>query len=672
MKTVGREIMWNIPPPSATVMYALFAVVVFIFAWAAWQRITAYGRGRAEPEDRLGGLWARTLDALRIGIGQQKVLERTVGGLMHLALYSAFIVLFIATCLVALEYDLGVRILDGNFYIVFKLFVDTFGLLLLAGTATALVRRYVFRPKGLTRDGDDLLQLLAIGAIGATGFLIEAVRLAATHPAAAPASYVANAIAPYFAGTSLPDLLALHRGLWWTHLLLAFSFLAAVALDKMIHLFTGPVSIFLRTSRPKGALQPIPGIEDEERIGVAGVADFTWKQLLSSDACTKCGRCQDECPAYAAEKPHSPRDVVLKTRDRMTRDIYAGLVPSADVPDRKTGKSVVSPFTFEVLFPDEIWSCTTCRACMQACPVLIEHIDMIVGVRRGYVADSRIPDQARTALRKMGDTGNPWGLPQADRAQWTTGLSVPLASEKKTFEYLYWPGCAGAYDPRNQKVTRTIASLLSRAGVDYAVLGLEETCCGAFARGMGEEGLFQLGMIEAVKEIFASYDVKKVITQCPHCFNSFRNEYPQFGVNVEAVHHSVLLRDLIDRGKLVPSRLINRLVAFHDSCYLGRHNDIYEAPRRVLGAVRGLTVNEMPKNRERGFCCGGGGGGMWLETPGKRINHLRFDQAMRTGANAIGSACPYCLIMFDDAAKFYNVDESVQTKDIAEIVAESL
>jgi Fe-S oxidoreductase len=443
-------------------------------------------------------------------------------------------------------------------------------------------------------------------------------------------------------------------------------------LSKMLHMWTGPASIFLRTSRSKGALQPIPGIEDEENIGVAAVEDFSWKQLLSSDGCTKCGRCQDECPAYAAEMPLSPRDVVLKTRDEMSREIRWGLVPSSATMEKNTGKPVIAPFTFGVLSPDEIWSCTTCRACMQSCPVLIEHIDMIVDVRRGYVSGSKIPDGARTALKKMGDTGNPWGLPQDDRVQWIAGMDVPVASEKKTFEYLYWPGCAGAYDPRNQKVTRAIASLLSRAGVDYAVLGLEETCCGSFARPMGEEGLFQLGMVEMVKEIFGQYGVRKIITQCPHCFNTFRNEYPQFGVKVETIHHSVLLRDLIAQGKLAPSKPVDRLIAFHDSCYLGRHNDIYDAPREALRSLPAVNLKEMEKSRELGFCCGGGGGGMWLELPGKRINHLRFDQAMRTGANAIGSACPYCLIMFDDAAKFFNRDESVQTKDIAEFIADSM
>jgi len=672
MKSVGREIMWNLPPLAAVIMYSLLGVVIIIFAWGLYERIRSYQRGRAEREDRLDNLWDRTMDVLKIGLGQQKVLERKVGGLTHLAIYSAFLVLFLATCLVAVEYDFGIRILDGNFYIAFKLFANAFGLILLAGIFIALVRRHLFRPRGLTTDGDDLLQLLLIGAIGVTGFLVEAVRLAATQPVVAPVSFVSNAIVPVFQGVPLSNLLSLHQGLWWTHLLLAFGFLATIPFSKMFHLGAGAVNIFLRTSRPKGALQPVPNIEEEEKPGVVDVEDFSWKQLLSADACTKCGRCQDECPAFAADMPLSPRDVVLKTKEQMSRDLFSRLVPSVATLDKKTGKPVVPAFNHDVLFPDEIWACTTCRACMQSCPVLIEHIDMIVDVRRGYIEGAKIPDSARTALRKMGDTGNPWGLPQDDRIRWADGLAVPFAADKKEFEYLYWVGCAGAYDPRNQKVTRTIVSLLNLAGVNYATLGLEEMCCGESARRLGEEGLFQLGMVEMVREVFASYNVRKVITQCPHCFNTFLNEYPQFGVNVEVIHHSVLLQDLIAQGKIVPSKSTNRLVAFHDSCYLGRHNDLYDAPREALQAVPGITVNEPEKSRERGFCCGAGGGGMWLEVPGKRINHIRFDQLMRTGANATGSTCPYCLTMFDDAIKFHNLEDSVQAKDIAEFIAESL
>lgn len=674
MKTIGREIMWNLQPSAAVIMWVLFGVVLLVMAWGFRSRILAYRRGRAERENRVDGLSARLSDVFRLALFQQRVLHKKLGGLIHLAIYVPFLVLIVATTLVAIEYDLGIIILDGTFYIVFKLFTGTFGALLILGSAAALLRRWVLRPEGLTKDNDDTFQLLAILFIAVTGFLIETARIAATNPKIAPVSYISNFLAPrLFGGMDLPDLLLTHRILWWVHLVAAFGFLASIPFSKMIHMGTGTASIFLRSSRPKGALQPVPNIEEEEKPGVSELTDLSWKQLLSADGCTKCGRCQDECPAYAAEMPLSPREVILKTKDRMAADVEGVLAPSGVEIDKAAGKRIVPDFVNGVLTPEEIWACTTCRACMQACPVLIEHIDMIVDVRRGYVAASKVPDTVRTALRKMGDTGNPWGLPQDDRIAWAEGLDVPFAADKPDFEYLLWVGCAGAYDPRNQKVTRALVSLLDRAGVSYATLGLEEMCCGESARRLGEEGLFQLGLVEMAKETFRSYNVKKVITQCPHCYNTFRNEYPQFGVDVEVVHHSVFLRDLIARGKLVPRKPLDLALAFHDSCYLGRYNDIYDAPREAIRAVPGVEVLEMKKRREEGFCCGAGGGGMWMDASGgKRINHLRFDQARETGAKVFGLACPYCMTMFDDAIKFNNLEDEMKVKDVAELINDSV
>ncbi|MBP2673571.1 MAG: putative iron-sulfur cluster-binding protein, partial [Deltaproteobacteria bacterium] len=448
MKTIGRDIMWNLPPVAAVIMWSLFAVVLFVIGWGFRERIRAYRRGRAERENRLDDLKGRFADTFRLALFQERVIQRKFGGLTHLAIYASFLALIVVTTLVAIEYDLGVVFLDGNFYIVFKLFAETSGALLVAGAATALLRRWVFRPEGLTKDNDDTLQLLVLLLIAVTGFLIEAARIAATDPKIAPVSYIADLLAPaLFGGMDLPDILAAHKILWWFHLVLAFGFLASIPFSKMIHMGAGTASIFLRSSRPKGALQPVPNIEEEEKPGVAALEDFSWKQLLSADGCTKCGRCQDECPAFAAEMPLSPREVVLKTKDLLGAGLLSGIAPSSYEIDKATGKPPVPDFVHGVLTPEEIWACTTCRACMQACPVLIEHIDMIVDVRRGYVASSKVPDTVRTALRKMGDTGNPWGLPQDDRIAWTGGLDIPFAADKPDFEYLLWVGCAGAYDP---------------------------------------------------------------------------------------------------------------------------------------------------------------------------------------------------------------------------------
>ncbi len=673
MEIIGREIMWNLPEVAGTIMYSLFGIVILILAFGFYRRVKIYLSGREEFENRFEDVENRLLFVLREGIFQKKVLARPGGGGIHLMIYSAFITLFIATCLVALQYDFGFQILQGKFFAIFEFVTDTFGLVLIAGATLAIVRRYLLSPPGLTKSGDDLLQLLLILSIAVTGFLVEGLRIAATAPEAGRFSYAGLATSKLFAGKDLTALLAAHRMLWWVHLALAFSWIATLPFSKTIHIFTSPVNMFLKSSRPKGALQPIPEIEEKEKLGVTEVFDHSWKSLLSADACTKCGRCQDVCPAYNTGKALSPREIVLKTKSAMTNGIYNSLVPSSITVDKKTGRPQEKTYVGEIISPEEIWACTTCRACMEECPVSIEHIDMIVDMRRGLVFESKVPDTARTALMKMMNTGNPWGLPQDDRIEWMKDLDVPVAAEKKSFEYLYWVGCAGAYDMRNQKVSRAIINILNQAGVNYAVLGLEEMCCGESSRRLGEEGLFQLGMIEMNKETFATYNVKKIITQCPHCFNTFRNEYPQFGIEFEdVIHHSVFISQLIREGKIKPSNLVNGIFAFHDSCYLGRHNDVYDEPREVLSSVPGITINEMDKSRQKSFCCGAGGGLMWMEEEGERINQARLTQALDTGANGIASACPYCLIMFDDAVKAKNLEEEFQAKDIAEIVSEAL
>jgi len=355
MKTIGRELMWNLQPNAAIIMWSLFAVVLLVMVWGFRSRVLAYRRGRPERENRLDNFWDRVEDVLRLAAFQQRVLHRKLGGLIHLAIYASFLVLIVVTTLVAVEYDLGIVFLDGTFYIVFKLFAETFGALLVAGAVAGLLRRWLLRPEGLTKDNDDTLQLLLILFIAVTGFLIETARLAATNPKIAPVSYVSDFLAPLlFGGMELPAILTAHKVLWWVHLAAAFGLLASIPFSKMIHMGTGTASIFLRSSRPKGALQPVPNIEEEEKPGVAALEDFSWKQLLSADGCTKCGRCQDECPAYAAEMPLSPRELVLKTKEQLGADIAGALAPSSVEIDKATGKRAAPDFANGVLTPEEI------------------------------------------------------------------------------------------------------------------------------------------------------------------------------------------------------------------------------------------------------------------------------------------------------------------------------
>lgn len=678
MEIVGREIMWNLPESAGTMMYVLFGLVLMIMGFGFYSRYRMYRSGRDEYEDRIQAPEKRLLYVLKEGILQKKTIARPFGGTMHLMIYSGFIALFIATCLVALQYDFGFQILHGPFYAFFEIFSDTFGLLLIAGIIIATFRRYVLTPPGLTRSGDDLLQILLLLVIAITGFLVEGLRIAATAPEAARFSYGGDFVASLLGGAGTRELRSAHRITWWIHLVLAFGWIASLPFSKTIHIITAPINMFLKSSRPKGALQPIPEIEEQETLGALKTADLSWKSLLSADSCTKCGRCQDVCPAYNTEKSLSPREIVLKTKRNMSHRLYGTLVPSASTLDKKTGETIHSDLvgdeaSAEMISTQEVWECTTCGACVHECPVDIEHIDMIMDMRRGLVFASKIPESGRFTLTKLMNTGNPWGLPQDDRDGWLNGLQIPVASERKKFEYLYWVGCFGAYDLRNQKVTRSIINILNSSGTDYAVLGGEEMCCGDPARRLGEEGLFQFGMVEGNRELFNTYEVKKIITQCPHCFNTFRNEYPHFGIQFEeVVHHTEFIGRLLKEGKIRPGKAENIILAFHDACYLGRHNDIYQSPRDTLASVPGVTINEMEQSRDMSFCCGGGGGGMWFEEEGTRINSHRLDQALSTGAAGICTSCPYCLTMFDDAIKTEDLEESFVARDIAEIVSRSL
>jgi Fe-S oxidoreductase/nitrate reductase gamma subunit len=648
-------------------MYGLFGIVLLVAGRAFLLRIARWRSGRPERENRLDGIPRRIGSLLDLGLFQSKVAGRLPAGFYHILMFGGFIVLTLATLLVAIQLDLGIRILDGPFYVAFKIAVDAFGLLLLAGCAGTIAKRAASPSPGYLRGPGELFPVVLLSAVGATGFLVETLRLAATKPSVAAASFVSHAFTPLLSGYPFDALLSAHAVAWWLHLGLAFVFLGSIPCSKLVHLATGPASIFLRSARPAGALQIVPRIEEEERPGVTCVADFSWKQLLSVDACTRCGRCQDECPAFAAAMPLSPRDVVLRSAAALHEEGFASPLPRGSIPVCERDR-----FAHEVLTPGAIWSCTTCRACVEACPVSIEHVDMIVDVRRGFVAEGKIPDTARSALRRMGDTGNPWGLPQDDRLDWAEGLGIPLASEKPGFEYLFWVGCAAAYDPRIRKVSRAIATLLRMAGVDFAILGPEETCCGESARRLGEEGLFVLGTVANIKETFERYGVRKVITGCPHCYNTFLNEFPPLGVSVSVHHHSRFLSELLKAGRLATSRPLDGPVAFHDSCYLGRYNGIYDPPRELLSAISGLDVVEAENRRARSFCCGAGGGAMWLELPGQRINNLRFDQLRRTGARAIASCCPYCLTMFDDAVKFNDLQDTFRTRDISEFLLDAM
>jgi Fe-S oxidoreductase len=477
----------------------------------------------------------------------------------------------------------------------------------------------------------------------------------------------------------------IHQVTWWIHLCIALGFIAYIPYSKLFHIFTGPVNQYLAKEKAAQSIQPLD-LEDEtiEQFGVAEIQHFTWKDLFDCDACIRCGRCQENCPAYISGKPLSPKKLIQNLKSHL--QIAATKLtaePTAEEKDKED--NVFMPLVPSVVGDEEIWACTTCGACEELCPMYVEHIPKIVELRRNLVMmESSFPSEAQIAFRGMENNGNPWNQSWMSRSDWAKELDVPVWDDEHPAEYLYWPGCSGAFDSRNRKVATAMVKLLKKAGVSFAILGNEEKCCGDSARRLGNELLYQTLANENI-ETLNGHGVKKIITSCPHCFNTLKNEYPQFGGNFEVIHHSVFLNRLLREGRLTPndSILKKKLEAsdvkkeiactYHDSCYLGRYNDIYDEPREILRSVPGFELREMARNGYKGFCCGAGGGRMWLEeTAEQRVNFRRTKEALDTGANVIVTACPFCLIMLEDGTKAMDVNEQVETKDIAEVLWESV
>jgi Fe-S oxidoreductase len=426
--------------------------------------------------------------------------------------------------------------------------------------------------------------------------------------------------------------------------------------------------VFTSSFKPAGELAAIDDIETAETLGVSQLQDFTWPQLLDFDACTECGRCQAVCPAYVAGMPLSPKRLVLDLRDYMT-DQTGALLANGNGHQMDDLQMVG-----DVIRHDTLWSCTTCRACVFECPVLIEHVDTIVDMRRYLtLMMGNIPGTGALGLQNLNRTGNPWGQPPTARDEWARGLDVPVMADRGEVDVLWWVGCAGAYDERNQKISKALVRIFNAAGLDYAILGQEETCNGDPARRLGDEYTFQM-MAQQNVETLRQYKFKRIVTACPHCFNTLANEYPHFGGSWQVVHHSQIIRQLIRDGDLKLTRSVDDTITFHDSCYLGRCNNIYDAPRDVLASIPGVSLVEMPRAREQGLCCGGGGGGMWLEVHGeRRIQEIRLEEAESVNPTVVASACPFCMLMFDLGSKTLSFDQkNIALSDIAELVAESM
>ena len=680
---IHREVFGGIP---TALVVAFYTVIPMMLIWGSLRfadRVRNWERGAPDKRKTTPKNVKRRLADYRSGVYMRTLLRDSAAGLMHSMIYFGFLVLLGVTTVLEIDHQMpeALKFLHGDVYRGYALVGDVAGVVFTGGVVWAILRRYVQRPYRIRikTKPEHALILGVLLAIGVTGFGAEMFRIAQGQAAGVNLdhekwSVVGYPLAQLVNGASASTLATWHQGWWITHVLTFVVFLAILPITMLRHMFTSPLNMYLKDrERPKGAMKAMPNLTETslESFGVNLIEDFTWKQLLDLDACTMCGRCTSVCPAHATGKPLDPREIILKSGEVMAAT--ASHAPGGKVSAPLSADSEIkisANSLFERITAEEIWSCTSCKACDEICPVNIEILDKILDMRR-YLSlmESNFPAQLGNAYRAMENQGNPWGMSQTDRGEWAKDLDVEILDPGAplTSEYLYWVGCAGSFDDKNKKVTQSMAKLLKRAGIDVAILGPSEMCTGDSARRSGNEYLFQMLAMPNV-EMLNTMGVRKIITQCPHCFNTLKNEYPQLGGNYEVIHHSQLLEDLIETGKLdVSNASLEERITYHDSCYLGRHNDVYVAPRKVVGSIKGIEIVEMPRNGTKGMCCGAGGARMWMEEDiGTKVNDERAREAIATGATRIATACPFCYIMLDDGVKGAGKDESeIKVGDIA-------
>ena len=680
---IHREVFGGIP---TALVVAFYTVIPMMLIWGSLRfadRVRNWERGAPDKRKTTPKNVKRRLADYRSGVYMRTLLRDSAAGLMHSMIYFGFLVLLGVTTVLEIDHQMpeALKFLHGDVYRGYALVGDVAGVVFTAGVVWAILRRYVQRPYRIRikTKPEHALILGVLLAIGVTGFGAEMFRIAKGQAAGVNLdhekwSVVGYPLAQLVNGASASTLTTWHQGWWVAHVLTFIVFLAILPITMLRHMFTSPLNMYLKDrERPKGAMKAMPNLTETslESFGVNVIEEFTWKQLLDLDACTMCGRCTSVCPAHATGKPLDPREIVLKSGEVMAAT--ASHAPGGKVSAPLSADSEIkinANSLFERVTAEEIWSCTSCKACDEICPVNIEILDKILDMRR-YLSlmESNFPAQLGNAYRAMENQGNPWGMSQTDRGEWAKDLDVEILDPGAplTSEYLYWVGCAGSFDDKNKKVTQSMAKLLKRAGIDVAILGPSEMCTGDSARRSGNEYLFQMLAMPNV-EMLNTMGVRKIITQCPHCFNTLKNEYPQLGGNYEVIHHSQLLEDLIEAGTLdVSNAALEERITYHDSCYLGRHNDVYVAPRKVVGSIKGIEIIEMPRNGTKGMCCGAGGARMWMEEDiGTKVNDERAREAIATGATRIATACPFCYIMLDDGVKGAGKDESeIKVGDIA-------
>jgi len=676
--------------PGYVIFWLLFAIALGLFLQRACLLIRLLKLGR--PENRFDRLAYRFLNMLAVAFSQWSNLKtltlRDPASVGHALMFWGLGLFFIAYFIfIGLGAGFGLfTVLSGSaFETVFFSILDIAALLVIVAMIWVVIKRYIIKPERLKRKettGEKVLQPLLITVI--TGLMVlhyclEGFGYAAYGiPNSWPPVGVAFASSLVSAGIPRDSLATVYQSLWWLNFIILLGALIYAPRSKHLHPLFSFSNLAFKNLNPKGALKAID-IQKKEEWGVSKIQDFSWKQLLDGYACTWCGRCHTVCPAQLSGKPLSPRELILGMKEHLlavgpdllkarkaATPAAADESAGAEVPPENLGKALIG----DVISEDAIWACTTCWACQEVCPSYNEPMNEIIELRR-HLQLAAVTETAREPLKNLRVRGNPWRGTMYARTDWAEGLDIKIIGEDSHVDVLYWVGCTEALEDRSLKVAQAVAKLMKQAGVNFGILGEEEMCCGDPARRLGAEHLFQMLAMNNI-QLFSSYNIKRIVTACPHCFNTLKNEYPRFGGQFEVSHHSQFIADLIRKNILKINQAREAVITYHEPCYLGRYNDIYQPPRQVLKGIPGVTLVEMEHNRRDGFCCGGGGGRMWLEEKmGQRISEMRLSQAINTQAQVVATACPFCLQMLEDAARVKEVGESLKIRDIAELVAEA-
>ncbi len=670
---VTRTILDNVPFWLSTLFY------LAAFLATAWAALGFYLRAQRRRKKTLKTTtsdhrsafsnrpqtWTSVIfSGLRYVTFHQQLLRDRYAGIAHLLLFYGFFILFVGTCLVFLENDTPLHFFYGWFYLISSLVIDLGGIAFLVGLGMFLWRRHRNKPDRILRVWWVTALSWLLVAIGITGFLLEGARIARDFPPFERWSIAGYSVALGLDAVGLSGETAaqVHRVCWALHAALCVGFFALLPWRFFSHMVYGLVSWITRQQRPLSQLAPVV-LESTHSPGAVVASDFYARDLLQADACTTCGRCNDVCPANAAGKPLRPREIVLGLR--------AGLDTDTEAPLEQW------------ILEDSLWSCTTCSACNSVCPVGIDIYDKILDLRRGRVESGAVPRTAEAVFESVATRFNPYGKSPNERFSWAGDLTVPVVQPEEKVELLYWIGCAGHFDPEGRGVSRAMIKILNHAKINYRVLGAAERCTGDPARRMGEEGLFQ-ELARENHKTFHRHQVKKILTHCPHCFNTMRNEYPTVEthsdsekITYEVIHHADFLNELLATGKLSPQAKSGEEVTFHDPCYLARGNGRVNAPRNALANIPNLHLVEMPRHGRSSFCCGAGGGSMWLDVRGReRVENIRFDEAQSTGATTVVTGCPFCKTMLESSRLAKSEEPSSgsvpRVKDLAELMADNL